>query len=103
MNNTLLQYCRDGLKVTEQTGGNPGWILLLSYEASWALGNWEKALSLVQSAIEVTRDSDPQVYAKALLALGRLQLNRRDYHVALQTISKAEDALVEVSDYDLSA
>jgi tetratricopeptide (TPR) repeat protein len=89
--------------VTEQTGGNPGWILLLSYEASWALGNWEKALSLVQSAIEVTRDSDPQVYAKALLALGRLQLNRRDYHVALQTISKAEDALVEVSDYDLSA
>ena len=51
----------------------------------------------------MTRDSDPQVYAKALLALGRLQLDRRDYYVALQTKSKAEDALVEVSDYDLSA
>jgi eukaryotic-like serine/threonine-protein kinase len=54
----------------------------------------------VQVAIQTTQNSEPQTYAQAQLALGRLQLNRGEYDTALQTLSQAEHLLADLSDDD---
>jgi tetratricopeptide (TPR) repeat protein len=54
----------------------------------------------IQAAIEASQKQDPGTYARATLALGRLQLNRGDYRAALETLARAEPLLSELSDYD---
>lgn len=69
LHSILLDYCQSGLRAARQLGVNPGWLHLLTYEAYWAIGEWDKALDNVQVAIETTRDDDPKVHAQAMLAL----------------------------------
>jgi len=98
LHSMLLEYCQSGLQIAGRIKRNPGWLLLLCYEAHWARGEWNLAHTSVQAAIEATRGSDPSTHAQAVLALGRLQLNRGEYGAALETLSKAERLLSEVSD-----
>lgn len=95
---TLLAFCQNGLLAAQKLGANPGPLLLLTFEAYWAIGEWGKALTSVQSAIEATQGAEAKTYAQAILALGRLQLNRGEYGLALQTLSSAERLLTELSD-----
>ena len=99
LNTELLQWCEDGLRAL-RLEQNPGWLLLLRYEAQIALGQWDKAAASVQEAILATEGKYPNTNAKALLALGRLQLNQGDYKVALETLAKAEALLFEQRDYE---
>lgn len=100
LNADLLDYCEHALEVAKQLGTNLGWLYLLKYEALWALGEWRNALIAVQAAIAITQESDPGVHARAVLALGRLQLNLGQYRQALPTLASAEKLLTDVHDYD---
>lgn len=94
----LLIYCERGLRAAQQLGANTGWLHLLSYEAHWAIGEWDEARSSAESAIAATRLAEPTTFAHAVLALGRLQFNRGEYRAALQTLSEAEILLAAVHD-----
>lgn len=98
LNNELLTFCEGGLSLCERIGINPGWLLLLRYEAHNALGEWQLALADAHAAVEVTQAIDLITHAQAVLALGRLQLNRGDYRIALNTLTKAENLLMEIAD-----
>jgi tetratricopeptide (TPR) repeat protein len=89
LNNELLTFCESGLLLCERMEINPGWLLLLRYEAYNALGEWELALADAQTAVEVTQNIDPITHARSILALGRLQLNQGDYRISLNTLAKA--------------
>lgn len=99
-NAELLRWCEDGLRACERLRQNPGWLLLLRSEAQNALGRWDETMASIQAAIEASRGEDPQTYARAVLALGRLQLNQGDYKTALETLAQAETLLSEQSDYE---
>jgi tetratricopeptide (TPR) repeat protein len=98
----LLFYCQDGLQACQLlVDANPGWLLLLRYEAHNYLGEWDQALVDAQTAIEITEGTGLQnQQAQAMLALGRLQFNRGDYRVALDTLAKAERLLTAVNDLE---
>lgn len=100
LNIDLLNYCENASEAAKRLDVNIGWLYLLKYEALWALGEWENALVTIQTAITTTSDSDPQIHARAVLNLGRLQLNRGQYREAMQTLTVAEDLLMRVGDYD---
>ncbi|RLC97062.1 MAG: hypothetical protein DRI77_07740, partial [Chloroflexi bacterium] len=100
LNNELLAYCHGGLQACERLGVNQGWVLLLQYEAHNALGDWDNALTDAQAAIKASRSADPINHARAVLALGRLQLNRGDYRLALNTLATAEKLLYDLQDLD---
>lgn len=99
-NAELLHWCEDGLRACKRLRQSPGWLLLLRSEAQNALGQWDEAMASIQAAIEASRGEDPQTYARAVLSLGRLQLNQGDYGTALETLAKAETLLLEQSDYE---
>jgi tetratricopeptide (TPR) repeat protein len=96
----LLAYCQAGLPACRLVGVNPGWLLLLRYEAHNYLGEWDYALADAQAAIKVTQAAVPQTHAQAMLALGCLQFNRGDYRVALDTLAQAEDLLTKLQDWN---
>ena len=99
-NAELLQWCEDGLRACERWRQNPGWLLLLRSEAQNALGQWDETMASIQAAIEASEGEDPKTYARAVLSLGRLQLNQGDYKTALETLAKAETLLSQQSDYE---
>jgi tetratricopeptide (TPR) repeat protein len=94
----LAQWCKLGLQACKRLNQNPGWVLLHLAEAQNALGRWHEALSTIQSAIDVCAKVDARVYAKALSALGRLQLNQGRYEQALTTLLEAQTLLAQQSD-----
>ena len=96
----LLRWCKDGLRACDKLRRNAGWLLLLRSQAQNALGQWDDATASIQAAIEASEGKDPSAFAQAILALGRLQLNRGNYRVALETLAKAESLLSEQSDYE---
>jgi len=96
----LLRWCEVGLQACEKLQKNPGRLLLLRSEAQNALGRWDGAAASIQAAIEASKGKDPGTYARAVLALGRLQKNQGNYREALETLSKAERLLSEQSDYE---
>lgn len=93
-----MSYCRAGLQACQRLEANPGWVLLLRYEAYNYLGEWDRALADAQAAVNLTQDIDLAGHARAMLALGRLQFNRGDYQVVLNTLAKAERLLTAVND-----
>jgi tetratricopeptide (TPR) repeat protein len=100
LNAELLEWCGDGLQACERLRQNQGWLVLLCSEAQNALGRWAETMASIQAAIEASRGEDPTNYARAILALGRLQLNQGDYQVALKTLTEAETLLSKGSDYE---
>ncbi len=96
----LLRWCEDGLQACERLHQSAGWLLLLRSEAQNTLGQWAETMTSIQAAIETSRGKDPRTNARAILALGCLQLNQGDYQVALQTLAEAETLLSEGSDYE---
>lgn len=96
----LRQWCEDGLRACKTLRRNPGWLLLLMSEAQNALGRWEESAATIGAAMEASVVEDPPTYARAVLALGRLQLNQGDYETALTTLAEAERLLSEQSDYE---
>jgi len=96
----LVRWCEHGLRACETLQQNPAWLLLLRSKAQSALGRWGDASASIQAAIEASEGRVLHTYARAVLALGRLQLNQGDYRTALQTLSKAEELLSEQSDYE---
>jgi len=100
LNVELLRWCEDGLRAPEQLGRNLGWLLLLRCEAQMALGQWDQAVASAQAAVQASQSEDPDTYARAVLAVGRLELNQGDYEEALETLATAETLLSEQSDYE---
>jgi len=96
----LLHWCEDALQACSTAGQNPDRLLLLRSEAQIALGRWDEAVASTQAAIEASEGKNPRTYAQAVLALGRLQLNRDNYKDALETLGKAEALCAEQSDYE---
>jgi tetratricopeptide (TPR) repeat protein len=68
-------------------------VLLIRGEAQNALGWWEEASESFRAAIEMGEQEDPQVHARAQLALGRLQFNQGAYRTAFETMRNAETYL----------
>lgn len=99
----LLRFCQSGWQACQRLETNSGWVLLLRYEAHIFLGEWDEALKNAQAAIKVTQNTDPANHAKAMLALGRLQFNRGDYPVALNTLAQAQSLLMEAQDIEGAA
>lgn len=96
----LLNYCRTGLQIAGMHNANPGRLLILTSEAYFSLGKWERAFSSIKDAITLTKNDDPPAYAQATLALGRLQINKGEYRSALQTLKTAEELLSALSDIE---
>lgn len=96
----LVGYCQAGLQACHRLKANPGWVLLLRYQAYNYLGEWDRALADAQAAANITQDTDPVRHARALLSLGSLQFNRGDYAVALETLAHAEAMLRQVNDIE---
>jgi tetratricopeptide (TPR) repeat protein len=96
----LLNYCQSGLQACKIIGTNSGWLSLLRHEAYNLLGEWDRALADAETTIRVTREADPTIHAQAMLALGRLQFNRGDYPVALETLAEAERLLTAGDDLE---
>jgi tetratricopeptide (TPR) repeat protein len=96
----LLNYCQGGLQACKIIGTNSGWLHLLRYEAYNFLGEWDRALTDAETAIRVSQEVDPASHARATLALGRLQFNRGDYAVALETLADAERLLTAINDLE---
>jgi tetratricopeptide (TPR) repeat protein len=96
----LEHWCDDALTACKLLRHKPGPLLLLRAEAQFTLGKWDNALSNVNDAISLTACEDPTTYARAMLTLGRFQLNRGHYSEALPTLAKAEQLLEEQSDHE---
>jgi tetratricopeptide (TPR) repeat protein len=94
----LVSWCESGLRASKAVQQHPGWVLLLRGEAQNALGRWDEASESFRAAIEVSEQEDPQVHARALLALGRLQFNQGAYGIAFETMGKAETYLAQTMD-----
>ena len=100
LNHQLLHYCGVGLALSEKSGREKGWLLLLQQEAHFALGMWNEALSDTQMALKVTYQKEPIYYARAKLLEGRVQFNRGNYTNALETLSVAESLLRDQEDWE---
>lgn len=100
LNGVLLQWCVEGLEAAAKLRRDLAPLVLLRSEAESALGRWDEALDSIQTAIAESQEVEPHTYARAVLALGRLQFNQGDYKTALDTLSRAETLLVELSDYE---
>ncbi len=96
----LLRWCGVGLRACARLQQNPGRLLLLRSEAENALGRWDEAAVSIQAAIEASKGVDPGTYARAVFALGRLQVNQGNYREGLEALSRAERLLSEQSDYE---
>lgn len=96
----LLQWCEDALTACRVIDGECSWLLLLRGEAQILIGQWREAVASVQEAIEASEDVDRETYAQATLALGRLESIQGDYQAALKTLARAEELLLEQSDYE---
>lgn len=99
----LLQWCQAGLAASHRLAQNPGWLLLCLGGAQNRLGLWQEAKESFLAAIEASQGQDINVYAQAMLALGRLQLNQGDYRLALKTLAEAEAALNDTHSYEALA
>jgi tetratricopeptide (TPR) repeat protein len=96
----LLDFCNKAITVSSETELSFGWLTLLRYDTYFALGEWDNALTEVLLAIEASRKNDPKTYAQAMLALGRLQMNQGNYKQALETLSQAENLLIDIGDLE---
>jgi|GEM_PF-1056956 len=94
----LLRWCDDGLRACAYLQENPGVLLLLRYEAQFVLSQWEAAHASLVAALTAGASGDAPTYARAVLALGRLQLNRGEYEAALRNLAKAQALLTAVAD-----
>lgn len=93
LDNELVEWCSDGLVAARRLNQNPGWLLLCLGGAQNRLGRWQEAEESFRAAREVSQGWDKHMYAQATLELGRLQLNRGDYRIALETLAEAEAIL----------
>lgn len=100
LNSDLLTYCDLGLRACEKTNNNKGWLFLLRCEAHYALGSWDKSVEDALNAVIETKTIIPEVYARATLALGRIQFNRGEYTEALSRLSTAQELCLELNDME---
>ena len=91
----LVDWCEDGLRVCLRLQRNPAPLLFLKGKTLNALGHWQEALHCYHVAIEKSSETDRQIHAHAILALGQLQFNQGEYAVALKTLDHAEKLLNE--------
>lgn len=94
----LEHWCEAGLQACERLQLDSTHILLIHGEAQYALGQWERANTSWQSAINVSKEIDQFTYARATSALGRLQINQGKYKLALNTLERAENLLQEMGE-----
>ena len=87
----LLHWCKAGMHATEALQQNTGWLLLLCGEAQNALGQWNEAIASFQAAMKASEKEDAQTHARAVLALGRLEFNQRNYRIAFETMNSARN------------
>ncbi len=96
-NDDLLSLCRTGFVAAQFLGETPGWLWLLQARAHFAAGGWD------DTAVDISRNSDPTTYGRAALVAGQMQLNRGDYTVALKTLANAQALFTEQGDREGSA
>ena len=94
----LVRWCEAVLHASEIVQQCSGWVLFLRGEALNALGRWDEASESFRASIETSEREDPQTYARALLALGRLQFNQGAYKLAFETMDAAEAHLRQTLD-----
>lgn len=94
----LLNFCESTINASESLDINAGWVHILQFEAHYALGAWDAALTDIQSAIRQSYGDETDIYARAVLSLGRLQLNQGYYREALDTLQRAESLLQAQND-----
>jgi tetratricopeptide (TPR) repeat protein len=96
----LLRWCEDALLACRVIDEECNWLLLLRGEAQNLTGQWQEAITSVQEAIEASKDQDPDTYAQATLTLGRLELSRANYQVALKALARAEQLFLKQSKFE---
>lgn len=98
MENQLVDWCQEGLNACEVLKRIPSQILLILGNAQYSLGEWGQADESWQAAIATSQGSNQVVHARAMAALGRLQVNQGKYKTALKTLAHAEDLLIKIND-----
>lgn len=93
-----LRWSEAALRACERVDENPSRMLLVQGEARRAVGEWQGALDSFRAAMNASRGVAPGMHARAVLALGSLQLNRGDYGTALRTLAEAERLVLAQGD-----
>jgi tetratricopeptide (TPR) repeat protein len=96
----LEQWCTAGLEASKRLDRNAADILLRRGEAQYALGHWHQAQDSWQAAEIASQGENSIVNARAVFALGRLQLNRGNYKMALSTLARAEALFENLGDQE---
>ncbi len=96
----LLQWCAAGIRAAETLGQSPAWLLLLCGQSRYALAEWQEARNQFQAAIKASEQQDRQTYARALLALGRLEFNQGNYQRAFATMDVAKQEFLKLNDQE---
>jgi tetratricopeptide (TPR) repeat protein len=84
----LESWAGKALACCEEIGRSSCRFLLIYGEAKRMLGNWSSAMADFQRATAAC-GKDTQMYAKALFALGRLQLNQGYYEEGLENLRRS--------------
>lgn len=94
----LEKWCEAGLDACERLRRNPSRVLLILGNVQYALGQWKQAENSWQAAMIASEKENRHVYAWAVSALGRLQINQGRYKTALETLALAEELLKKIND-----
>jgi tetratricopeptide (TPR) repeat protein len=86
----ILHWCNIGVQAAEILRENPAWLLFLSGQTQYALGQWDEARMSFQAAIKAGEKEDVPTYARALLALGSLEFNQGNYRMAFEILKAAQ-------------
>lgn len=93
-----VMLCEHALNACGGQHPRRGQVILLRSNAEYFLGRWDQALASIHQALTATRNVDPLTYARAILALGRFQINRGAYKKALPNLARAESLLLSLGD-----
>ena len=85
----LLCWCKDALRACEQLQRPSGDLWLLCGQAHHTLGHWDEAIKAVQAAMESSPGEDPDLYARAMLALGQYHVAQGNYQAGLENMAQA--------------
>ena len=96
----LVRWCDDALRACARLGQPVVEILLLRAEAYRVIGEWNAALDDSVAAVQASGNAPSIALGRAMVARGRLLLNRGAYPEAIATLSNAEDVLKRTGDWE---
>ncbi|MEP7285793.1 MAG: hypothetical protein ABI947_08495 [Chloroflexota bacterium] len=89
LHSDLQAYCEAGLRLVASDAHQAGQLRLLRAESYFASGKWSQALSEARLASHIAKGDDLPTYARALLAIGQMEINAGQYRAGLRVLTEA--------------